>query len=183
MFTVKETRLLGCFEVQPRVLDDERGRFVKVFHEDEFKKLDLETIFREEYYSHSRRGVIRGMHFQMPPSDHVKLVYCVHGEVLDVVLDLRKGSPTYGQAEYKKLSADRGNYLYIPKGFAHGFCATSDIATLVYKVSTVYDPLRDTGVLWNSFDFNWPTSEPVISARDSSFNSLSDFDSPFVYGQ
>jgi dTDP-4-dehydrorhamnose 3,5-epimerase len=123
------------------------------------------------------------MHFQAPPSDHVKLVYCVHGEVMDVVLDLRKGSPTYGQAESIRLSAERGNYLYIPKGIAHGFCATSDVATLVYKVSTVHDPLNDTGVLWNSFGFSWPTPEPVISARDYSFKTLSAFDSPFFYGK
>lgn len=183
MFTVKETRLLGCVEVQPRVFEDERGRFVKVFHEDEFRKLGLETDFKEEYHSHSKRCVIRGMHFQTPPSDHVKLVYCVHGEVLDVVLDLRKGSPTYGQAESIRLSAEHGNYLYIPKGIAHGFCAISDVSTLVYKVSTVHDPLNDTGVLWNSFGFNWPTPEPIISARDSSFESLSAFNSPFIYGQ
>jgi dTDP-4-dehydrorhamnose 3,5-epimerase len=183
MFTVKETRLRGCVAVQPRLFNDERGRFVKVFNEDEFRKLGLETDFKEEFYSQSKRGVIRGMHFQVPPSDHVKLVYCVHGEALDVVLDLRRGSPTYGQADATLLSAERGNYLYIPKGIAHGFCSVSAIATLVYKVSTVHDPRSDTGILWNSFGFDWPVSEPIISARDSNFKSLSEFDSPFVYGQ
>lgn len=183
MFKLQETRLRGCFEVQPRVFNDDRGRFVKIFHEGEFRKLNLETVFKEEYYSHSKRGVLRGMHFQTPPSDHVKLVYCVQGEVLDVVLDLRKGSATYGQAESIRLSAEQGNYLYIPKGLAHGFFATSDIATLVYKVGTVHDPLNDTGVLWNSFGFEWPVINPVISNRDAGFKSLSEFDSPFVYGQ
>ena len=112
----------------------------------------------------------------------MKLVYCVQGEVLDVVLDLRKGSPTYGTVDTFNLSAEKGNYLYIPKGMAHGFLATSETATLVYKVSTVYDPLNDMGVRWDSFGFNWPTSTPIISDRDSNIKPLSEFDSPFVYG-
>ena len=181
MFELKKSKLPGCFQVQPHILDDKRGRFVKVFHQEEFRKLGLETKFKEEYYSHSRQGVIRGMHFQTPPSDHIKLVYCVRGEVLDVVLDLRKGSPTYGIADSFVLSAKQGNYLYIPKGLAHGFFATSKVATLVYKVSTVYDQQYDTGVLWNSFDFDWPASAPVISVRDAGFKPLSEFESPFVY--
>ncbi len=181
MFALKETVIPGCYEVQPRILDDPRGRFVKVFHHDEFAKLGLETSFTEEYYSCSRRGVIRGMHFQKPPSDHVKLVYCVHGEVQDVVLDLRIGSPTYGQAASITLSAQKGSFIYIPKGLAHGFCALSEVATLVYRVSSVYDPQKDAGVLWSSFRYNWPTIEPVISERDASFISLNNFKSPFVY--
>jgi len=181
MFSLRETKLPGCFEVQPRIFDDDRGRFVKVFNKDEFVRLGLEVSFKEGYYSHSKFGVIRGMHFQLQPSDHAKLVYCVQGEVQDVILDLRKGSPTYGEADSIKLSADQGNYLYIPKGLAHGFCTTSKVATLVYNVSTVYNPQRDSGILWNSFGYNWPNLEPVISARDSNFLPLSAFNSPFVY--
>lgn len=181
MFSLRGTKLPGCFEVQPRIFDDERGRFVKVFHQEEFMRLGLETKFKEEYYSHSQRGVIRGMHFQLPPSDHVKLVYCVQGEVQDVILDLRIGSPAFGQFDTVKLSAEQGNYLYIPKGLAHGFCTTSTFATVVYKVSTLYDPKHDSGVLWNSFGFEWPTLEPVMSTRDTSFTPLSAFHSPFVY--
>ena len=181
MFSLRETKLQGCFELHPRIFDDDRGRFVKVFHKDEFVRLGLETNFKEEYYSHSRQGAIRGMHFQLPPSDHIKLVYCIQGEVQDVVLDLRKGSPTYGKAETLKLSAEQGNYLYIPKGLAHGFCTTSTFATLVYKVSTVYDPQYDSGVLWNSFGVDWPNLGPVISSRDTSLMPFSEFESPFVY--
>ena len=179
MFQLHPIDIPGCFELQPRVVDDERGRFVKVFHADAFAQSGLETDFREEYYSHSRRGVVRGMHFQVPPSDHVKLVYCVHGEVQDVMLDLRVGSPAYGRFAAVSLSAARGNAVYLPKGVAHGFCATSDLATLVYKVSTVYDPQRDQGVLWSSFGFRWATSAPILSARDASFAPLDAFESPF----
>lgn len=181
MLAITATTIPGCFEIKPTLFDDERGRFVKVFHEEIFSSHGLETKFTEEYYSHSKRGVIRGMHFQLPPSDHVKMVYCVHGEVLDVVLDLRKGSPTYGKYETFRLSADKGNYLYMPRGVAHGFLATTESATLVYKVSTIYDPARDSGVAWDSFGFDWPVDEPIISSRDRSFLPFGMLNSPFQY--
>lgn len=182
MFDLRDTPLPGCHEIQPRVFDDARGRFVKVFHNEKFEELGLEVEFAEEYYSTSKRGVVRGMHFQLPPADHVKMVYCVRGSVFDVVVDLRKGSPTYGKAASFELSAEKGNYLYIPKGMAHGFCATSEDATLVYKVSTVYSPAHDTGVLWSSIDIDWPAAAPVMSERDQGFVPLADLKSPFVYG-
>jgi dTDP-4-dehydrorhamnose 3,5-epimerase len=181
MFDLQPTAIAGFFHLQPRVLEDARGRFVKVFHSPTFAKLGLETHFTEEYYSHSAKGVVRGMHFQTPPAEHVKVVYCVHGEVFDVVLDLRVGSPTYGKTATLTLSADRGNFAYISKGLAHGFCATSDKATLVYKVSSVHSPEHDAGVLWSSIDVDWPVVSPVISARDAGFEPLSSFVSPFSF--
>ena len=182
MFGIHPTEIPGCYEIQPRVVDDARGRFVKVFHRHAFAELGLEVDFAEEYYSVSRQRVIRGMHFQTPPIDHAKMVYCVHGEVFDAVIDLRLGSPTYQQTATFNLSAEQGNYIYIPKGLAHGFCVTSDSATLVYKVSTVYSPEHDAGILWSSVGITWPTENPVMSDRDREFISLSDFKSPFVYG-
>lgn len=183
MFRTVASRIPGCHEIQPRVAQDVRGRFVKVFHRGEFERLGFETVFAEEYYSLSKRNVIRGMHFQIPPADHVKVVYCVQGEVFDVVLDLRVGSPTYGQVDRFTLSADRGNYLYIPRGLAHGFCALSDIATLVYKVSTVYAPDQDCGIHWASIGVDWPTQSPIVSERDCAFPSLADFSSPFRHDE
>jgi len=181
MFTLKPSAIAGCHEVQPRVMHDARGSFVKVFHADAFRELGLATEFTEEYYSHSHKGVIRGMHFQTPPADHAKMVYCVRGEVFDVVLDLRVGSPTYGQAATFVLSAEAGNYVYIPKGLAHGFCALSDTATLVYKVTTVYAPQSDAGVLWSSVDVDWPVETPILSERDARFPRFDQFESPFTY--
>ena len=181
MFSFNATNIPGCYEVQPNIMDDNRGRFVKVFHADWFTEHEMATDFREEYYSHSQLGVVRGMHIQTPPADHVKLVYCVAGEVFDVLLDLRIGSPTFLQAQSFVLSAARGNYLYIPKGVAHGFCVTSATATLVYKVTATYQPMHDTGVLWSSVDMDWPTATPIISERDLSFLPLSQFHSPFKY--
>ena len=158
-----------------------RGRFVKIFHEPSYTALGLETNFAEEYYSVSHKNVIRGLHFQVPPMDHVKMVYCLEGHALDVVLDLRVGSPTYGQFEVFELNSSNSNSIYIPKGMAHGFCALSENTIMVYKVSTVYSPAHDAGILWNSADIPWPTSDAVLSERDQSFPTLAQFKSPFCY--
>lgn len=181
MFSLKSTKIAGCFELQPRVLEDARGRFVKVFHEQAFAAQGLETAFAEEYYSISHKNVIRGLHFQLPPMDHIKMVYCVEGEVLDAVVDLRIGSPTYGQFELLELSSGKANSIYIPKGMAHGFCALSERAIMVYKVSTVYSPEHDAGVLWDSVGIPWPTTTAILSARDEAFPRLDEFTSPFRY--
>ncbi len=179
MFAPKPCNLAGCFELQPKAFEDARGRFVKVFHEQEFTAEGLEHNFAEEYYSVSHKLVIRGMHFQLPPMDHVKMVYCVEGEVMDAVVDLRVDSPTYGQYALFDLSAAKANSIYIPKGMAHGFCVRSDRAVMVYKVSSVYSPEHDSGVLWNSIGIPWPLEQPCISDRDKSLPALSDFKSPF----
>lgn len=180
-FEVNHTGIPGCFEVRPKIFKDERGLFVKTFHHELFVANGLETRFAEEYYSFSRQGVLRGMHFQLPPHDHIKLVYCVSGEVVDVVVDLRVGSPTYGKYETIVLSAQNANMLYIPAGLAHGFYVTSESATMMYKVTTVYSPEHDAGILWNSLDIPWPAAHPIVSDRDSGFAPFSDFKSPFSY--
>ncbi|MDD2719894.1 MAG: dTDP-4-dehydrorhamnose 3,5-epimerase [Gallionella sp.] len=181
MFDLKPSCLAGCFELQPKAFDDNRGRFVKVFHEQAFAEQGLETGFAEEYYSLSHKNVVRGLHFQLPPMDHVKMVYCVSGEVLDVVVDLRVGSPTYGQHALFALSAGKANSVYIPKGMAHGFCVLSEQAIMVYKVSTIYSPAHDAGILWDSAGIPWPLSQAIVSARDQGFPTFDQFVSPFIY--
>jgi len=181
MFELKSSKLTGCFELQPKVLADARGRFVKVFNEQAFAALGLQTDFAEEYYSVSYKNVIRGMHLQWPPMDHVKMVYCVEGDVLNVVVDLRVGSPTYGQHAIFELSGAQANSIYIPKGMAHGFCARSEQATMVYKVSATYSPVHDAGILWDSLGIQWPTTDVIMSARDQGFPVLEQFESPFRY--
>jgi dTDP-4-dehydrorhamnose 3,5-epimerase len=181
MFTFKPSKIIGCYEIQPLVIEDSRGRFVKIFHAPEFMERGLETTFVEEYFSVSHKNVIRGLHFQLPPMDHVKMVYCQQGEALDVVADLRVGSPTYGQFELFDLSAKKANGIYIPAGLAHGFCAVSESAVMVYKVSSVYSPEHDAGVRWDSFGIPWPISEAIISIRDRNFPNFCDFVSPFQY--
>jgi len=176
-----ESAIPGCFEIVPRVLEDKRGLFVKTFHRSVFEDKGLDTAWVEEYYSLSKRGVLRGLHFQLPPYDHAKLVYCVAGEVLDAVVDLRVGSPTYGQYALFDVNAEKADMIYIPCGLAHGFYTRSETAIMIYKVTTVYSPDHDTGILWNSAGIPWPDRTPIISDRDTEFLRLSDFQSPFVW--
>ena len=179
MFRVEPSKLSGCYKFNPKVMRDLRGRFVKTFQQTSFESLGLEANFTEEYYSVSHKNVIRGLHFQAPPMDHVKMVYCLEGKALDVVLDLRVGSPTYGEFEMFELNATNASSIYIPKGMAHGFCALSENTIMAYKVSTVYSPECDSGILWNSVGIDWPVSEPILSTRDQSFDELAEFSSPF----
>jgi dTDP-4-dehydrorhamnose 3,5-epimerase len=176
----RETGITGCYEITPKRLDDERGLFVKTFHHDLFKEHGLNTDWREEYFSVSRRRVLRGLHFQLPPHDHDKLVYCTAGTVLDAAVDLRKGSPGYGSHLLLELSAEKGNMLYLPRGLAHGFYVLSDRATMLYKVSSVYAPEYDAGIAWNSLGIAWPDPDPILSRRDSSFPNFAEFLSPYA---
>lgn len=178
---INKTKISGCYELLPLIRRDDRGSFIKTFHKDVFEKHNLETNFVEEYYSTSTKGVLRGLHFQIPPHDHVKMVYCVEGEVVDVVVDLRVGSPTYGQFEMFNLSSDKANIIYIPQGLAHGFYVVSEKVTLLYKVSTVYSQKHDSGILWNSVGIPWPNHAPIISARDEGFCKLEQLSSPFSF--
>jgi len=175
------TKIPGCYEFFPIIHEDTRGIFVKTFHSPTFKKHGLNTIFKEDYYSTSLKNVIRGLHFQLPPNDHVKIVYCISGIVKDIVVDLRLGSPTYGKHLSIDLSSKRGNMIYIPKGMAHGFCGLSKFSTLVYKTSTVHSPKKDTGIRWDSAGISWPNRTKIISKRDRSFLALKDFKSPFKF--
>lgn len=173
------TPIKGCYELQPILRKDLRGSFVKTFHQDIFNKLNLETNFTEEYYSVSKKHVLRGLHFQTPPMEHKKLVYCSSGEVIDVVVDLRKSSPTYKKYQMFNLNSEKANMLYIPEGLAHGFYVLSEIAIMMYKVSSVYSPENDGGIRWNSAGISWPDKNPIISERDKNFVSLEEFRSPF----
>lgn len=171
----------GCHMLYAKVLRDPRGTFVKTLHEPTFEAAGLRTDWREEYFSVSQPGVVRGMHFQLPPAEHAKMVFCLTGEVLDVVVDLRRGSPTYGQAHGFSLSAENGRGLYIPTGCAHGFVAIGEASGMYYKVSSVHAPDQDAGIAWDSINFDWPVREPALSDRDRRHPSLAHFDSPFTF--
>lgn len=178
---IEATGLPGCYELFPRTFRDHRGCFVKTFHEAIFTEAGLAGHFAEEYYSISHRRVLRGLHFQTPPYDHVKLVYCTAGSILDVVVDLRKGSPTFGQYRMFTLNTRKRNLIYIPPGLAHGFYVQSTNATLVYKTTTVHSPEHDSGVRWDSVGIDWPDRMPIVSERDRTFPVASEFHTPFRY--
>lgn len=170
--------LPGCFLLKPKRVEDPRGVFIKTYHEGLYRELGIKMEIREEFYSVSRKGVVRGMHFQLPPHEHDKLVYCTRGVVHDVLLDLRKGSG-YGQVASVDVSEVNGHIIFIPKGVAHGFVSLTDEALMLYKTSTVHMPESDCGILWNSFGFDWGMDMPVLSARDEQHQALAEFSSPF----
>src|SRR5258706_12995753 len=145
MFEVRPTALPGCLELTAVVRKDARGHFIKTVHAGFFDSHAMRSDFREQYYSVSHRNVLRGLHFQLPPQQHAKLVYCTAGSVLDAVLDLRAGE-TYGRHILVEIGAEKANMIYIPEGCAHGFLTLSDSATLVYNVTSVYSAQHDTGI-------------------------------------
>lgn len=178
-FALNPLGLEGCFEILPKVISDHRGLFVKTFHQQAFEDLGIPFDFAEEYFSISQKNVLRGMHFQLPPHAYIKLVYCIEGAVLDVLLDLRKQSKTYGQTISLELSSTKRNLIYMPVGIAHGFYTQSEQATLIYKTSVGYHPESDTGILWSSFNFDWPSTTPILSARDKAHPTFAGFKNPF----
>ena len=177
--TISETNIIGLLKIQPDVFEDHRGSFIKTFHFDVFKTLNLEVEWREEYFSISHRNVLRGMHFQTPPHDHDKIVTCIEGKVLDVVIDLRKKSLTYNSIFSLELSSENKTILLIPKGCAHGFLSLADNSIMYYKVSKVYNAESDYGIHWDSIGFNWPVESPIVSERDKKHPSLNEYFSPF----
>jgi len=166
---ISNTRLNGIFEIENSKFEDNRGSFIKIFNEESFKGANLETDFKESFFSISKKNTIRGMHFQLPPHDHAKLVYVVDGEVLDVALDMRKHSPTFGECFSTKLSFKNAKSLYISKGFAHGFLVLSEKATVVYLTTAEYNVHSESGVRWDSFGFDWGVdTQKILSKRDKS---------------
>lgn len=174
-----ETNLTGCYHIEPNRSQDGRGRFIKLYHENIFREHGINIDIKEQFFSVSHKNVLRGMHFQTPPHDHNKLVTCLTGRVLDVVLDLRKKSDTYGEAAVFELSAKNGNLLTIPSGMAHGFLSLEDNSGMLYTTSAVYSPNHDRGIRWDSFGFEWPCVAPIVSERDHSLPTFTQFKSPF----
>jgi len=175
-----ETDIEGLLILVPRVFQDSRGKFIKTFTDDFFKENGLDIQIKETYYSISNNDVIRGMHFQTPPYDHVKVVYVPYGKIVDVVLDIRKNSPTYGKYFSTELSGENGKILIIPKGLAHGFKSLEDNTNVTYMQTTCYAPNNDGGIKFDSFGFDWECENPELSDRDNAFDILEEFNTPFI---
>lgn len=176
---ISETPFIGLHVLENDVFRDERGSFMKPFSRAFFMENWLAFGFSEFYYSVNRKNVLRGMHFQLPPADCDKLVYVSSGRILDVVLDLRKDCGTYGKAFSIELDAENGRYLFIPKGFAHGFLSLEEGTVCNYAQTAPYDREHDSGIDAFSFGFDWGTDSPIRSGRDLTFPELKDFVSPF----
>ncbi len=171
--------LNGVLEIQPRVLEDVRGSFVKPFQKSVFDAVGLDSDFREHFYTMSNKDVIRAMHFQLPPLDHHKFVYCLQGHVWDVVVDLRAESATFGEWAAFDLTSEKLNALYLPKGFGHGYAVLSDSAIVSYSVTEEFDPTLDTGIAFDSFGIPWPVDDPILSDKDKNLLAFADWVSPF----
>lgn len=180
-----QTEIPGGIIIEPRIFEDARGYFFESFSQREFDEKVGPVIFVQDNESKSSYGVMRGLHFQRPPFTQAKLVRCVHGAVLDVVVDIRRGSPTFGQHVAVELTEDNHRQFFIPKGFAHGFAVLSDTAVFQYKCDEFYHPEADGGIsiLDDSLGIDWhiPASKAILSDKDTRHPLLRDFDTPFTF--
>jgi dTDP-4-dehydrorhamnose 3,5-epimerase len=167
-FCFEKLEVGGAILIEPRVFADERGFFLESYRQSDFAASGIPENFVQENHSRSRRGILRGLHYQLPPRAQAKLVRVVVGEVLDVAVDMRKGSPTFGKWVGVNLSAENRRLLYLPPTCAHGFCVISDVAEVIYKVTEEYSPEWERGICWNDSQLaiQWPVEAPTLSDRD-----------------
>ncbi|ADY56921.1 dTDP-4-dehydrorhamnose 3,5-epimerase [Syntrophobotulus glycolicus DSM 8271] len=181
MEIIKQSKISGCFLLKPKTFGDERGTLIKPYHSDSYKALGLHSEYNEELVVTSHKNVIRGLHFQNPPFPQIKVVSCVMGRILDVVVDIRKGSPTYGEWEGFILDNENNYSLYVPEGMAHGYAVYSENTIVCYRMSNVFMPQLDSGIKWDSAGVLWDIESPIISPKDSGLISFDKFESRFVY--
>jgi dTDP-4-dehydrorhamnose 3,5-epimerase len=182
-FTFHPQRIPEVILVEAHSKGDERGLFRELWRESDFAANGINLPFVQDNHSRSIKGVLRGLHFQKPPHAQGKFVFAPYGEILDVAVDIRAGSPTCGQSVSAILSGDNGHALWVPPGFAHGFAVLSDVAYLMYKVTDVYAPQCDAGIAWNDPDLaiDWHISTPLLSPRDQTLPRLRDAETGFHF--
>ena len=179
-----KTKISDVYIIEPSVFGDNRGYFSESFNLEKFEENICTIKFVQDNESKSSKGILRGLHFQKPPFEQAKLVRCIEGKVIDVAVDIRKGSSTYGKHVAIELTGDNKRQLFVPRGFAHGFLVLSDTATFAYKVDNTYAPEFDAGIRWNDKELNiqWglEDSQVMISVKDAELPFLSEFESPFT---
>lgn len=174
---VQDLSLPGLKLIKPRVFRDPRGFFLENYHEPRFRAAGIDCVFVQDNHSRSVKDTVRGLHYQSSPGQ-AKLLRVTSGRIFDVAVDIRPDSPTYGKWEGAFLDAEEHAQLFIPIGFAHGFCVMSDTADVHYKVTSVYDPATECSIRWNDPEIGvkWPTASPLLSARDEQAESFRDYD-------
>lgn len=184
---ITKTKLEGVLVIEPNVFGDHRGWFTETYSEMKFKEEGLQLNFVQDNHSFSAvKGTLRGLHYQLNPKAQTKLVRCTRGVIYDVAVDIRKGSPTYGQWYGVELSAENKKQLLVPKGFAHGFMTLTEDVEVQYKVDELYEPDCDRGIIWNdpAIGIKWPIDvSPVLSAKDETAPTLENADNNFVWGE
>lgn len=173
---VQTTALAGVLIIEPRVFQDERGFFLETYHARRYAEAGLDAVFVQDNHSRSRYGTLRGLHFQVA-NPQGKLVRVIEGAIWDVAVDIRPGSSTFGQYVGVELSAGNVRQIYVPPGYAHGFCVTSDVAQVEYKCTAFYDAADERGIAWNdpTLAIPWPIATPILSARDSRNPTLAEW--------
>jgi len=182
-FTFKKLYIPEVILVKAQSFSDDRGFFLESFKESIFINNGINTKFVQDNFSHSVQGVLRGLHYQKNPKAQGKLVIALKGEIFDVAVDIRQGSPTYGKWVGEILSEENHHLLYIPEGFAHGFCVLSKDADVLYKVNQEYSPEHENGIVWNDPEVNitWPIDKPILLEKDLRLSLLKDADNNFIY--
>ena len=170
-----ETSLPGVKLIKPDIYKDPRGFFMEVYHKQRYSEVGIEKSFVQDNYSHSKQDTLRGLHYQLNHPQG-KIIYVIRGEIIDVAVDIRRGSPDFGKWTSVNLSSENGYQVYIPEGFAHGFCVLSETADVIYKCTDFYTPGDDFGLLWSDPDMNidWPVSAPSLSEKDLKNPKLSE---------
>ena len=183
-FVFKRLEIPDLILIEPKVFEDERGFFLEAYKYSDFQAFGISEHFLQDNHSRSTKGVLRGLHYQNPPKAQGKLIRVIAGEIFDVAVDIRKGSPTYGKWVGLILSAQNKKMLYVPPGFAHGFCVLSDVAEVLYKTTEEYSPKYEAGILWNDPDIGitWPIKDPILSEKDKGWPPLREAWNEFVYG-
>ena len=172
---IETTSLPGVLLCKPRVFPDPRGFFLEIYHEDKYREAGIDVTFVQDNHSNSVRNTLRGLHFQLR-NPQAKLMTVIRGEILDVAVDIRRGSPTFGKWHAEILNDRNHHQLFVPEGFAHGFRVISDVADVLYKCSRLYDPDDDTGFRWDSpsIGIDWGTTAPLLSAKDAALPDIAD---------
>ena len=178
---IEEKEIKGLIEIFPKVFGDQRGFFLETFNESRYNEVLKNIQFVQDNFSSSNKGVLRGLHFQKPPYSQGKLVQVITGSALDVAVDLRRNSETYGQHVKVLLSSEKRNQFWIPEGFAHGFLALEDNTIFSYKCTNYYNPQSEVTILWNdrNLKIDWQIDNPIISPKDKEGVLFKDFDTPF----
>lgn len=181
-FSFKKLDIPEVLLIEAKSFPDNRGFFLESFKESVFRENGINTKFIQDNFSHSIKGVLRGLHYQKNPTAQAKLVTTLRGEIFDVAVDIRKNSPTYGKWVSKILSGDNHRLLYIPEGFAHGFCVLSKEADVLYKVNNEYSTEDEKGIMWNDpvINITWPIDKPILQEKDSELPDLKNADNNFV---
>jgi dTDP-4-dehydrorhamnose 3,5-epimerase len=182
-FAFKNLDIPEVVLIEPKVFKDERGFFMETYKMPDFVTAGVKANFVQDNHSRSTKGILRGLHYQNPPFAQGKLVRAVKGEIFDVAVDIRTGSPTWGKWIGVILSEENKNILYVPETFAHGFCVLSEVAEVIYKTTNAYSAEAEAGVIWNDEDLNieWPVKEPILSEKDQKLPSLKNADIRFYY--